>query len=192
MFTGIIKAKGHIIHSHKKGGSLFLDIKKPAGWKIAPGDSIATDGVCLTVAHVARTAYSCELMPETLAKTSFGQSVPAYVNLEQALHVSDKLDGHFVLGHVDAIGTIKSIQSNSAGTVYVISFPIKFNHLVVEKGSITVDGVGLTVVDVARDEFSVALVSYTLTHTTLADKSKGDFVNLEFDILAKYITKRLS
>lgn len=189
MFTGVIKATAKVKKSERKRGSLFLTIDRPRGWKIRPGDSIATDGVCLTVKEVSHGDYRTELMRETLSKTSFGTVVPKRVSLENPLKVSDVLDGHLVLGHVDAVGEIKNIRSAGSSKVYQISFPKKFAKLVTDKGSIAVDGVSLTVVKVHRNWFTVSLVDYTIKHTGLGMKKVGDFVNLEFDILAKYLVK---
>jgi riboflavin synthase len=187
MFTGIIKSTGRVLKAEKKGGSLYLTIQKPKGWKVGLGDSISTDGVCLTVAQIASGAYTCELMSETLEKSYFGSYTPKSVNLEQSMKLGDRLDGHFVLGHVDTVGKIKSISQMKSGTVYKITYPRTFSKFVVAKGSITVDGISLTVVDRGVGSFSVSLVDYSLRNTTIKEKSVGDPVNLEFDILGKYL-----
>jgi riboflavin synthase len=189
MFTGIIKSTGKVLKAEKKGGSLYLTIQKPTGWKVGLGDSISTDGVCLTVATMAHGAYTCELMSETLEKSYFGSYMPRSVNLEQSMKLGDRLDGHFVLGHVDTVGVIKSIEKMKSGTVYKIGYPKAFAKFVVAKGSVTVDGISLTVVAKAAGYFSVSLVDYSLAHTTIGDKSVGDPVNLEFDIIGKYLLK---
>jgi riboflavin synthase len=196
MFTGIIKSTGKVLKAEKKGGSLYLTIQKPKGWKVGLGDSISTDGVCLTVAQIASGAYTCELMSETLKKSYFGSYTPKSVNLEQSMKLGDRLDGHFVLGHVDTVGKIKSISEMKSGTVYKITYPRTFSKFVVAKGSITVDGISLTVVDSSPKDrlratalFSVSLVDYSLRNTTIREKSVGDPVNLEFDILGKYLLK---
>ena len=208
MFTGIIKSVGKVVKAEKKGGSLYLTIQKPKtdgkSWKIKLGDSISTDGVCLTVAKIASGAYTCELMEETLRKSYFGSYTPKSVNLEQSMRLGDRLDGHFVLGHVDTVGKIISIEKSKSGTVYVITYPKAFSPLVVAKGSITMNGISLTVVDSEPKAllwaspkqgfgpvvaFSVSLVDYSLKHTTMKEKEVGDPVNLEFDILGKYLLK---
>ncbi len=196
MFTGIIRTVSPVVKAEKKtlfagrqGGSLFLTIQTPKGWRVRTGESIATDGVCLTVARVGKGRYTCELMTETLQKTYFGVWMPTRVNLEKSLHLSDPLDGHLVLGHVDTIGRIKKIQKQPSGVLYTFSFPEEFARLVVPKGSIAVDGISLTVVDAARDWFSVSLVEYTLKHTAIRYKRTGEPVNLEFDIIGKYLVR---
>ncbi len=191
MFTGIIKSVAEVKQSEKRGGSLILTIVRPSGWKINAGDSIATNGVCLTVKDLTETEYRTELMQESLLKTTFGEEVPKQVNLEQALTMSDRLDGHMVTGHVDAVGAITDVTKHGHSRVYTIAFPSAYAHLVALKGSIAIDGISLTVSSVKKNEFSVALVEYTLTHTTLGQKKRGMGVNLEFDIMAKYIARSL-
>ena len=173
-----------------QNGSLFLTIEKPKGWKLALGESIATNGACLTVKKILPKEYIVELMPETTSKTTFGIAVPACVNLERSLMIGDRLGGHWVTGHIDAIGTIESIVSKGNSKVVTVSFPKAFKKYMATKGSVTIDGVSLTVVAVSGNRFSVSLVSYTTEHTTLGERVKGDKVNLEFDILAKYVHNR--
>lgn len=192
MFSGIIKAVAQVRKAKKKNGSLFLIIEKPKGWIIKPGESIATNGVCLTVKKVNKDDYLTELMPQTLKKTSFGKQIPQKVNLEQSLRLVDKLGGHLVLGHVDAVGKMQNIIWKDTSKIYRFSFPKKFAKLIAEKGSIAVDGISLTVVDVGKDWFTVSLVDYTTRHTTLGKKKIGDLVNLEFDIIAKYLEKLIN
>ena len=190
MFTGIVthiqKIRSHAI----KNGSLFLTIEKPKGWKLSLGESIATNGVCLTVKKNLAKEYIVELMPETINKTTFGIVVPAHVNLERSLMIGDRLGGHWVTGHIDAIGTIENIVSKGDSKIVTVSFPKAFKKYMVTKGSVTIDGVSLTVVAVSDNHFSVSLVSYTTEHTTLGKRGRGDKVNLEFDILAKYVHNR--
>ena len=190
MFTGIIRTTGYIQKIEKTKVSLFLTIEKPRGWKIKTGDSVAVNGTCLTVRESRimnrKSQMVFECMPETLSKTTFGSHVPIWVNLELPMRLSDKAHGHFVTGHVDGVGKIVSIKKKGISRILEISYPKKFVKFVVPKGSIAVDGVSLTIVDVWSGYFSVSLVSYTLEHTTLGGVKKGDLVNLEFDILAKY------
>lgn len=191
MFSGIISATTKITNSKKENDSLFLTFERPAGWDITLGDSISTNGTCLTVNKLTDTEYTTELMPETLKKTIFGKTIPSVVNLESSLALRDTLDGHFVTGHVDAIGMIKKIETQGNTKIFTISFPKEFTHLLADKGSITVNGVALTVVAVGDDSFAVSLVDYTLNHTTFKELSEGTEVNLEFDILAKYIARMM-
>ena len=190
MFTGIVthivKVRSHTI----KNKSLYLTIEKPKSWKLDLGESIATNGVCLTVKKTSSKEYVVELMPETISKTTFGILIPARVNLERSLSLGDRMGGHLVTGHIDAIGKIEKIAQKGNSKIFFISFPKSFKKLVATKGSITVDGVSLTVVSVTGNIFSVSLVEYTLSHTILSEKKKGDQVNIEFDILAKYVHNR--
>ncbi|MDP3725308.1 MAG: riboflavin synthase [Nanoarchaeota archaeon] len=186
MFTGVIRAVSDVRKSEKRRGSLFLEIQKPRAWKVKIGDSVAVNGTCLTIKKIQRGMMVFELMPETLSKTTFGKIVPRAVNLELPLRLSDRLDGHFVTGHVDTVGKITDIKKRGVSKVFDISFPRKFAKLVVPKGSIAIDGVSLTIVAAFLSRFSVSLVSYTLKNTILGERKVGDVVNLEFDILAKY------
>lgn len=189
MFTGIIKEQGRVKNFQKRKGSALLTIFKPK-FKINLGDSIATNGVCLTVKSVDNDSYTTELMTETLNKSTFGKKVDKLVNLEPALKVNDRMYGHFVTGHVDAVGKIINIKKAGNSEVYTLNFPKKFNNLVVAKGSIAIDGISLTVVDVEDNNFTVSLVKYTLENTNLSLKKKNSLVNLEFDILAKYVNRK--
>lgn len=191
MFSGIIQAISTVEKSAVKNGSLFLTFQKPKGWKIKLGDSIATNGVCLTVQSLTKNSYTTELMPETLERTTFGKNVPQEVSLEPSLTLATLMDGHLVQGHVDTMGTIIAITPKGRSRIYKIRFPKKYTHLVAEKGAITVDGVSLTVVDAQKDFFTVSLVDYTIEHTTLGNKKTGEMVNLEFDVFAKYIARML-
>ncbi|KKP59133.1 MAG: Riboflavin biosynthesis protein [Candidatus Magasanikbacteria bacterium GW2011_GWC2_34_16] len=189
MFSGIVEAMSRIEKKEKKNGSLFLTIKKPKGWRLSPGNSICSDGACLTVKKVGQSNYVTELMPETLDKTYFDLVDYKCINLERSLKLNSVLDGHLVTGHVDVVGKIAKIEQQGNSKVYKISFPKKFTKYVVEKGSIAVDGISLTVVKVGANYFTISLVDFTLQNTTIGQKQVGDFVHLEFDILAKYLEK---
>lgn len=192
MFTGIIEATALVKKSARRRGALVLTIQTPRGWRLKPGQSLDTNGACLTVSKVGKSFYQTELMGETLARTTFGKTIPARVNLERSLTLQSPLDGHLVLGHADTVGRVASIIRQSGAVVYRISFPKKFSPLVAAKGSIAIDGVSLTVVQVGRGWCSVALVGYTLERTTLGEKRVGGLVNVEFDVLAKYVSRLLS
>ena len=192
MFTGIIKEITTIEDSKTVNGSLFLTIKKPPDWKIQEGDSICTNGVCLTVKTIQDTTYTTELMDETLKKTTYGFSVPERVNIEQSLRMGDSLDGHLVFGHVDTVGEIIEITPVDESRIYRFSFPKEFSYLLAPKGSVAVDGISLTVVEVGKNWFTVSLVDYTIQHTTLGKKVVGEKVNLEFDMLAKYVARMIN
>ncbi len=187
MFSGIVQATARVRNRSSRGEAVLWTIEKPRGWRVRPGDSIAVDGACLTVKSVGRSEWLTELMPETLRKTYFLKRLPAEVNLEPALKLSDALAGHLVLGHVDCPGRIIRILPEGASRVYRFSFPARFSRLVADKASVTVDGVSLTVARKGAGWLETALVGYTLAHTTLGGKSAGAWVNLEFDVLAKYL-----
>lgn len=191
MFTGIISQVAEVADSQNTGEGLKLTCRRPAGWTdLAIGESIATNGVCLTVTAITGDTYECFLTPETLSKTAFGQHVPLQVNLERSLTMKDHLGGHFVQGHIDGVGTITEIDSSN-GCQVTIAFQPKDRPLVVYKGSITINGVALTISSVEDDRFQVALIPHTLQHTTLAAARVGDLVNLEFDMLGKYVVNIL-
>lgn len=192
MFTGLITETTDIVDNKQTDLGLRLTFRRPEPWDdLEEGESIATDGVCLTVENLQNTTYSCLLMPETLSKTTFGQITPARVNLERALRASDRLGGHFVQGHVDCVGKVTQIQKDDGWRVNV-EFPVGHSTLVIPKGSITINGVSLTVADLAKNTLTVALIPHTLEHTTLGVLKPGDSVNLEFDVLGKYAAKARS
>lgn len=189
MFTGIIESTSKVLSSKKSGDGLEVGFELPKGWDLHEGDSVNTNGVCLTISKLEESSYTCVLMPETLRVSSFGQRVPAVVNLERSLKLSDRLDGHIVQGHVDTVGEVKATKPGDSSLTMTISFDQSFSGLVVPKGSVSIDGVSLTIVDCNDDWLSVSLVDYTLKHTTLGSRKNGDAVNMEFDILGKYILK---
>lgn len=191
MFTGIIMDVADVVESEKTAEGLRLVCRRPAGWAdLAVGESVATNGVCLTVTKLEEDSYECFLTPETLSKTAFGQQVPDRVNLERSLTMKDHVGGHFVQGHIDGVGTITDINTSN-GCLMTISFRAADRPLVVYKGSITVNGVALTIAGVKDAAFQVSLIPHTLQHTTLAAAKAGDAVNLEFDMLGKYVVNIL-
>ena len=189
MFTGIIKKISKIKKAELKNGSLFLLIEKPRNWKIKKGDSLSVNGICLTVIKADKFNFIVELMPETLKRTAFNKAISQEVNLEQSARISDFLGGHLVSGHIDTTGRIEKITKQGRSKIYKISFPKIFQNLMIEKGSISADGVSLTVVKAGNTWFTVSLVEYTIKNTTLGKKQAKDLVNLEFDIIAKYLDK---
>lgn len=189
MFTGIITETAKVSSHTKDQDGLKLKIEMPTSWHdLKLGESVATDGVCLTVSEIGEGNYACHLMKETLDKTTFGKKVPAHVNLERSLSAGDRLGGHIVQGHVDCIGKVVKIGKEK-GTTLEIEFDSHYTNLVVRKGAVTLNGVSLTVTMTTKNTFSVALVPYTLEHTNLGTLSKNDQVNIEFDIVGKYIEK---
>lgn len=192
MFTGIIRKVSSVTKAVEKNGSLFLEIRKPRDWKIKEGDSVAINGVCSTVRKV-NGMFQVEYMPETIKKTTVGNfQKGTIVNLERSLKMSDFLDGHLVQGHVDTRGRVKEIKPASQSVIMKIAIPFQFSRFIAEKGSVTIDGISLTVVETGSNWFSVSLVSYTLKNTNLGQLKLGDEVNIETDMIAKYLDKLLS
>ena len=185
MFTGIVEEVGAVISC----GDFGLTVK---GAKVMEGlrlgDSMAVNGTCLTVVDFGEEQFHVDLAPETLRRTSLGELVEgSQVNLERPLAVSDRLGGHIVQGHVDAAGRVMSIRPESDCYIFRLRTPKRLMPYVVEKGFIAVDGISLTVVNKGAASFTVSVIPYTLSHTNLQEKSPGDRVNLEVDILAKYV-----
>lgn len=191
MFTGIVTNTASVKESKPVKDGLLVTFLRPKDWTdLKLGDSISTNGVCLTISALRPKEYDCLLMPETLKKSSFGRRVPKLVNLERSLKAGDRLDGHFVQGHVDGVGSVIKIDKTDGWRLF-IDYPAGQRDLVVPKGSITVDGVALTIVDIKGSNFSVALIPHTLKTTTLKNLRVGDEVNLEFDVLGKYVVNIL-
>lgn len=188
MFTGIIKKVSKVENIFWKKGSLFVEIKNPKGWKIKPGESISINGVCSTVKKVNKNTFTVEYMSETVEKTTVGEyRKDTIVNLEKSLRMSDLLDGHLVQGHVDCVGKITEIKRVKQSKVIKIKAPKAFMKFFPSKGSVSVDGISLTIVDSKKDWFMVSLVSYTLENTSLGKIKVGEKVNIEVDAIAKYI-----
>ena len=192
MFTGLVEALAPVERVDAEGGGRAVVVAAPFAGELALGDSVAVNGACLTV--VAHDAVRCRFQagPETLRRTNLGGLRPGdRVNLERALRVGDRLGGHLVQGHVDGLGRVRDRTRQGEWEVVWFACPAELAAQMVPKGSVTVDGVSLTLVDVTADAFSVALIPHTLARTTLGFKRPGDAVNLETDILAKYVWKCL-
>ena len=191
MFTGIVEEKGKLakVLSGQESGS--IDIKANVvleGTKI--GDSIAVNGVCLTVTSLRGDGFTADVMPETLRRTNLGKlAIGADVNLERAMAAGGRFGGHIVSGHIDGTGTIKSLKPEGNAVWVAINAGPEILHLVVEKGSICIDGISLTVAYVDDSEFRVSIIPHTGAETTLLKKKAGDIVNLETDIVGKYVEK---
>ena len=189
MFTGIVEEVG-VVAKISDNGMTVLATKVTEDLKL--GDSIAVNGTCLTAVSFDRTEFSVDLSPETMRRTSLGElSVGGPVNLERALLASDRMGGHIVQGHVDGIGRIMSTKRDRDSTIFRIRVPKRLNRYIVEKGFVAVDGISLTVVKRGASSFTLAVIPYTLANTNLAALSVGDRVNLEADILAKYVESLL-
>ena len=193
MFTGIVEELGVVDGLERLEDAVRLTIRGPLVTGDAGlGDSIAVNGCCLTVAERSGETFTADVMAETLDKTSLGALEPgARVNLERAVTASTRLGGHMVQGHVDATGQILSRRPSEHWEVVEISLPTDLATYVVDKGSICVDGVSLTVVEAVSGSFTVSLIPETLARTTLGHKQAGDLVNLEVDVIAKYVEKML-
>ena len=193
MFTGLIAVLGTLERLAEGSTSCRLTVRAPqllSGVKI--GDSIAVNGVCLTVVHLRGDTFTADVMPETVRRTTLHLLQPGdRVNLEKALRPTDGLDGHIVQGHVEGVGTIQQIIPEGNARVYRIQAPGELLRYIVEKGSIAVDGISLTVTEADDSGFGVSLIPHTAKMTTLGYKSAGDAVNLETDILARYVEKML-
>ena len=193
MFTGIVEELGTVVAVEPLADSARIRISGPIVTSDAVhGASIAVNGVCLTVVEFGDGEFSADVMNETLQRSSLGQLTPgSRVNLERPVTLAARLGGHLVQGHVDGTGEIVSRTPSENWEIVRISLPNDLGRYVVEKGSITVDGVSLTVVDADRDSFSVSLIPTTLELTTLGHKTSGDPVNLEVDVVAKYVERML-
>ena len=190
MFTGIVRERGRVVSVEGGAEGMRIEIDAPETATLtAVGDSVSIDGCCLTAVAVGGARLRFEAVPETLARTALSALVPgAEVNLEPALRAGEPLGGHYVQGHVDAVGAVISVEPEGNGARIVIDAPDVARYCV-EKGSITVDGVSLTVAGLTESGFEVALIPHTLEVTTLGRLAPGDRVNLEADVLAKYVER---
>ena len=196
MFTGLVEGQGTVRLLKQEPAGLRLTIAPDGGCfdasEITIGDSISICGCCLTVVKISTDGLDFEAGEETLSKTSLGDLIPgSRVNLERSLAVGARLGGHFVQGHVDGVGTIETIDRNDEWIDMWFGVPAYMTTLMVPKGSVAIDGISLTLVNVERERFSVALIPYTLEVTTLGQRNIGDRVNIELDILGKYVAKLL-
>jgi len=192
MFTGLVEDVGTVVRADRRSDALVLAIRpaRVAVGELAVGESVCHDGACLTVTDVGRETYSVLAGGETLARTTLGGlRVGGRVNLERSLRVGDRLGGHWVTGHIDGTGELAARDDRGSNLVLGIRVPRALLRYIVEKGSIAVAGVSLTVNAVEPDGFSVAIIPHTRDHTTLGDLALGDRINLEVDILAKHVEK---
>lgn len=194
MFTGLVEEVGTVVGLESLGDSVRLTVRGPlVTTDAAHGDSIAVNGCCLTVTELSDAAFAADVMAESLDRTSLGDlTAGSVVNLERAVAAGARLGGHIVQGHVDGTGTLLDRTPSTHWEVLRFSLPAELSRYLVEKGSITVDGVSLTVVEVTDDSFSVSLIPTTLADTTLGTRQPGDRVNLEVDIVAKYVAKSVA
>lgn len=199
MFTGLVEGRGRVAALKPEGPAVRLTVAVPHAMTndedrspCRVGDSVAINGCCLTAVAVEENDWSFQAGPETLARTNLGRLQPGdFVNLERPLRADAELGGHFVQGHVDGVGTVDAIERDGEWVAMWFRLPAELSRYVVPKGSIAVDGISLTVVAAEPERFSVALIPHTLQVTTLGVREIGDAVNLETDILAKYVERLL-
>ena len=188
MFTGIVEALGTVRHA----GNGRIEVEAAMAASLRPGDSVSVNGACLTVTSAAGQRFSADVMPETLRRTGLDTLRDGSpVNLERALAAGDRLGGHIVSGHVDGTGTVYALRDESNARLVVISAPASLLPMIATKGSVAVDGISLTVVDVEGSRFSVSLIPHTLRSTTAGAWVEGSVVNLEADIVARYVRRLL-
>ena len=190
MFTGIIEAFGTLEKITREGSNVHFDLNSSIGSELKVDQSLAHDGVCLTVVDVSGSKYRVTAIDETLSKTNLAHwSVGKKVNLERCMPANGRFDGHIVQGHVDQVGVVKSITDQDGSWVFVIAYSDHQGNVTVEKGSITINGTSLTCFNSKPGEFTVAIIPYTFEHTNFHQLKVGDSVNLEFDIVGKYIQR---
>lgn len=193
MFTGIIETQGTLRHITDLGGGKRWEIYTPLAESLKVDESVAHNGVCLTVVAQDQYVFEVEIIEETLRKTALGNlMVGESINLERALLFNGRLDGHFVQGHVDGVGKIIAVEREHTGTKFTIKYPSQYHKFLIPVGSITVDGISLTVAALTEDTFTVALIPHTLSKTNAANWEVGHIVNLEFDMLGKYVVGALN
>jgi riboflavin synthase len=193
MFTGLIQDVGRVRTVRPHGDAVHLEIETRLAQELVEGDSLAVNGVCLTVTTPGEHVAVATAIPETMSRTNLGDLAPgSAVNLEPALRVGDRLGGHIVQGHVDGVGRVVAIEPRGISREWAVEAEPEILRYVVEKGSIAVSGISLTVAAVAASTFTVALIPHTMAATTLHHGRVGDRVNLEVDILAKYVERMLS
>lgn len=190
MFTGIIETLGTIQELKKEKDNIHITIAAAITTELKIDQSVSHNGICLTVVAIKDNSYTVTAIDETIKKTNLGEWQEGdLVNLERAMKLGDRLDGHIVQGHVDQTGTCIAIQETNGSWLYTFEYDAKLNNITIEKGSITVNGVSLTVVNSQKNQFSVAIIPYTHEHTNFKDFKVGSKINLEFDVIGKYVSR---
>lgn len=190
MFTGIIEELGVVKQLNKRLDNLEITIETNFTPELKIDQSVAHNGVCLTVVDISKNEYTVTAIKETLDKSNLNNlAIGAVVNLERAMKLGERLDGHIVQGHVDQTAICTDVKNTSGSWVFTFEYSAKENNITIEKGSITINGVSLTVVNSGRNDFSVAIIPYTYEHTNFKNLKLGSIVNLEFDVIGKYVKK---
>jgi riboflavin synthase len=190
MFTGLIESVGRVVQLEAGGATMRLRVQTALAPDLTPGDSIAVNGVCLTVAHVADGEMWADIGPETARVTTLGTATAGdAVNLERAMRADSRFGGHFVQGHVDAVGTVEDVRSEGEARWLTVAFPRSLAAYFVRKGSVAMDGISLTVADLADGRFDVMIIPFTWAHTNVATLRAGSRVNLECDMVGKYVAR---
>ena len=191
MFTGIVEEKGTVKNIQRSGSSSYIRVSaRKVMEDIHLGDSIAVNGVCLTVTDFDNESFQADVMTETLERSSLGSlRAGSHVNLERAMSAEGRFGGHIVSGHIDGTGVISDIRNDGIAVWYTVSAPAEIMRYIVEKGSVAIDGISLTVAKVTESSFSVSVIPHTAEQTILSSKKNGDTVNLENDIIGKYVEK---
>jgi len=191
MFSGIISNLGTVSEITRKDEGAILTVGGGKDFqKFEQGESIAVNGVCLTVRDSTKNTFTVDLSTETLSRTCFKNiEAQTNVNLERSLTFSDKISGHFVSGHVDCVGRIVSIEHKSGEKIFRFEYPVEYNPYIIEKGSVAIDGISLTAFSCVNNVFSVSIIPFTFSHTNISSRKIGDTVNIECDMIGKYIYK---
>jgi riboflavin synthase len=193
MFTGIIETLGIIKEIQKDNDNLHLTVSSSITNELKIDQSVAHNGVCLTVVRISNDEYTVTAINETIEKTNIGEwKLGDLINLERAMKLGDRLDGHIVQGHIDQTGTCKYIEEANGSWIFTFEYDSQLNNITIEKGSITINGVSLTVVNSKKNEFSVAIIPYTYEHTNFKTFEIGTRINLEFDVVGKYVARLYS
>ena len=190
MFTGIIENTGEVMSIVKDKSNLHITIKSDIASELKIDQSVAHNGVCLTVVNRNTSSYTVTAIDETISKSNFKSlKITDKINLERAMKLGDRLDGHIVQGHVDQIGICKAIKNEDGSWVFTFEYDASTDNITIEKGSISVNGVSLTVINSKNNQFSVAIIPYTFENTNFGKLKINDTVNLEFDVIGKYVAK---
>ena len=190
MFTGIIEATGTVIQANSQGNNKTFWIESPISSKLKVDQSVSHDGVCLTIEEIHDERHRVTAIDETLKKSSLNYWQPGHlINLERSLQLNDRIDGHLVQGHVDATGHCLQVAEKNGSWEYKFRFPEQFQDLIIEKGSISINGISLTVFNLTSNEFQVAIIPFTYEHTNMRQIKEGMVVNLEFDMIGKYVSR---